>query len=71
MVLLGNGDGTFQSGVLYGSGSYVSLAVADVDGDNRLDVVAASMSCTVGGSGCVHLLQGNGDGAFQAPGVRR
>ena len=54
-------------GCRYGSGSYVSLAVADVDGDNRLDVVAASMSCTVGGSGCVHLLQGIGDGAFQAP----
>lgn len=67
-VLLGNGDGTFQSGVPYGAGSYVSLAVADVDGDNRLDVVAASQSCTgVVDSGCVHVLQGIGDGSFQAP----
>ena len=63
-VLLGNGDATFQSGLEYGSGSYVSIAVADVDGDHKLDVVAASWNCT---AGCVQVLLGNGDGSLQAP----
>jgi hypothetical protein len=65
-VLLGNGDGAFQSAVAYGSGSYVSLAAVDIDGDNKPDVVAASMSCANSGGGCVQLLFGNGSGSFQA-----
>ncbi len=54
-ILLGNGDGTFQSPVRYGSGGYgaVSVAVADVNGDGRPDLVlandcGASVSCTEG-----------------------
>ncbi len=67
-VLLGNGDGTFQSAASYGGGSYVSIAVADVDGDNTPDVLAASMSCAApGGTGCVDVLMGNGDGSLAAP----
>ncbi len=36
-VLLGNGDGTFQAAVTYGSGGYdaTSLATADVNGDGK------------------------------------
>ena len=67
-VLLGNGDGTFQSAAAYGGGSYVSIAVADVDGDNTPDVLAANMSCAApGGTGCVDVLVGNGDGSLAAP----
>lgn len=65
-VLLGNGDATFQSALAYGSGSYFSVAVVDVDGDNKPDVVAANMSCANSGGGCVHVLLGNGNGSFLA-----
>ncbi|MBI4327963.1 MAG: VCBS repeat-containing protein, partial [Chloroflexi bacterium] len=62
-VLLGNGDGTFQSRTNYASGGsnpYHVLA-ADVNGDGRVDLVAANY-----GSSRMGVLLGNGDGAFQA-----
>ena len=62
-VLLGNGDGTFQPAVAYssgGSGGSIALAVADVNGDHKPDLlVAISSNNTVG------VLLGNGDGTFQ------
>jgi hypothetical protein len=68
-VLLGNGDGTFQKGVTYSSGAIFanSVAVADVNGDRKPDIVvtnqcASSSSCA---SGTVGVLLGNGDGTFQ------
>ena len=67
-VLLGNGDGTFQSGVSYGSGGndsdVNSVAVADVNGDGKLDIVTANVN---GSSprGSVGVLLGNGDGTFR------
>lgn len=70
-VLLGNGDGTFQRVVTYKSGAGgwgTSVAVADVNGDGKLDVVAtdqcAGANCF--NKGLVALLVGNGDGTFQA-----
>ncbi len=44
-VLLGNGDGSFQSVVTYdsgGGGSAVAIAVADVNGDARPDLLVSS-----------------------------
>lgn len=67
-VLLGNGDGTFQSGVSYDSGgNYAAVAVADVNRDGKLDLVVVNgcgdVNCSTEGS--VGVLFGNGDGTFQ------
>ena len=71
-VLLGNGDGTFQPGVSYPSGGYYtrSIAVADLNGNGKLDLVVANMciaSSNCSNNGTVSVLFGNGDGSFQAP----
>jgi hypothetical protein len=67
-VLLGNGDGTFQTAVDYASGGGFanSVAVADVNGDGYLDVVVANICQTDGcsGNGPIGVLIGNGDGTF-------
>jgi hypothetical protein len=60
-VLLGNGDGTFQDARTFPAGIYPrSVAVADVNGDGRLDLAVANQS-----SNNVSVLLGNGDGTFQ------
>jgi len=70
-VLFGNGDGTFRTATGYDSGGYGSYAVAlgDVNGDGKPDLVAgnfcANPQCT--GDSVVGVLVGNGDGTFQAP----
>ncbi|PYK00550.1 MAG: hypothetical protein DME23_06865 [Verrucomicrobia bacterium] len=54
-VLLGKGEGTFQTAVNYGAGmSSYSVAAGDFNGDGKLDL-------TVAGA----VLLGNGDGTFQ------
>jgi len=67
-VLLGNGDGTFQFSGSYDSGGWDTqgLAVADVDGDGKPDVVVANGTGVGGvGPGNVAVLLGNGDGTFK------
>jgi uncharacterized protein (UPF0548 family) len=68
-VLLGKGDGTFQTAVVYESGGYEvnSVAVADVNGDSKPDLVVSSPNLAAGNSsaGAVSVLLGNGDGTFQ------
>lgn len=70
-VLLGNGDGTFQSAATYASGGLLAewLTVADVNGDGKPDVLVAnscaSLNSTVCAGGGVGVLLGNGDGTFQ------
>lgn len=65
-VLLGNGDGTFQTRADYGVGSGpVDIAVADVNGDGHLDLVAADSTYPFGGqTETLSVLLGSGDGTF-------
>lgn len=67
-VLLGNGDGAFQPAVPYGAANGpFSIAVADLNGDGKQDVVVANWGTSNGGSnnGAASVLLGNGDGTFQ------
>ncbi|HKN70900.1 MAG TPA: FG-GAP-like repeat-containing protein [Terriglobales bacterium] len=59
-VLLGNGDGTFRSGVNYTAGlNPAAIATADFNKDGKLDLAV------VNNIGSVSILLGNGDGTFQ------
>jgi hypothetical protein len=59
-VLLGNGDGTFQSHVDYDTGADSrQVATGDFNGDGNLDLAVSS-------SEGVSILWGNGDGTFQS-----
>jgi FG-GAP-like repeat len=64
-VLLGKGDGTFGKAVAYPGGDTgaMALAAADLDRDNKVDLVL-TLSAKTGRAG---FLYGNGDGTFIAP----
>jgi uncharacterized repeat protein (TIGR01451 family) len=67
-VVLGRGDGTFQPAQtisLGGSGAVTSIVVADFNGDNKLDVVAAVNDAATPGISGGRILLGNGDASFQ------
>jgi hypothetical protein len=61
-VLLGNGDGTFQGPMLYPGTLAFSAALADFNGDGKLDVALANNE----GNDAAVLL-GNGDGTLGLP----
>ncbi len=64
VVLINNGEGTFQSPVQYSvTGVITSMAIADMNGDGKLDLVV----CTSGQIGGVSVLLGIGDGTFASP----
>jgi hypothetical protein len=67
-VLLGNGDGTFGTPIIYSSSALspysTSLAVADFNGDGKLDLALTDYG---GPTNAVAILLGNGDGTFQNP----
>jgi hypothetical protein len=59
-ILLGNGNGTFQTAVNYAAGTPEDLAIADLNADGKLDLAVASYSANK-----ATVLLGNGNGTFQ------
>ena len=66
-VFLGNGDGTLGAPINSAAGTDpVSVNVADVNGDGKLDLIVRNQPLN-GGNNFISILIGNGDGTFQTP----
>ena len=61
MILLGNGDGTFQNPIRYPIAAFF-VAAADFNQDGKLDLVVADLAAA-----SVSVLLGKGDGTFGNP----
>src|SRR5216684_8870871 len=68
-ILLGNGDGSFQSPRSFNAGSGpLSVAIGDFNTDGVQDLAVARLCLTPRcGTGNAVVLLGNGDGSFQSP----
>ncbi len=67
-VLLGIGDGTFKPAQTYASGGVIpnAIAVQDVNGDGKPDLLVANYCGTLSGcNGILGVLLGVGDGTFK------
>src|SRR5262249_53871747 len=67
-ILLGKGDGTFETNVDYPTGGQpISVAVGDFNGDGKLDLATANQNCSTVpcGAGSISVLLGRGDGTFE------
>ena len=73
VILLGNGDGTFQPPMSFAAGFFPqSLVAGDFTGNGKLDLAVADLGSTgvpgqVDPGGGVSILLGNGDGTFRRP----
>jgi hypothetical protein len=66
-VLLGNGNGTFQTQQTFATGTGPqSLAVVDMNGDGIPDLVVANGGTPASQGNTLSVLLGNGNGTFQA-----
>jgi hypothetical protein len=68
LVLLGNGDGTFQQPVIYSAGLWDGVVAQDFNGDGKIDLAGTGEGGPDYQPGAT-VLNGNGDGTFQTPGI--
>ena len=59
VIILGNGDGSFQTPVSYSTGDVASISMGDFNGDGLLDIAVSDKS-----QQNVTFFTGNGDGTF-------
>jgi Bacterial Ig-like domain (group 3)/FG-GAP-like repeat len=73
-VFMGNGDGTLRPVVVYDTGGWYTetLAIGDLNGDGKPDVLVTSLcktSCPSGSTNIITVLLNNGDGTLRSAGI--